>query len=55
MFTVKIVKSIMTTSTNMAMNLPATFKDAIPFGNQHWRYTIPGHGITRWVDVFDYA
>jgi sugar phosphate isomerase/epimerase len=31
--------------------LPATFKDAIPFGNQHWRYTIPGHGITRWVDV----
>ena len=36
----------------MATNLPATFKDAIPFGNQHWRYTIPGHGITRWVDVF---
>ncbi len=32
--------------------LPATFKDAIPFGNQHWRYTIPGHGLTRWVDVF---
>ncbi len=33
--------------------VPATFKDAIPFGNQHWRYTIPGHGISRWISIFE--
>ncbi len=30
-----------------------TFAEKIPFGSLHWRYTIPGHGIVRWVDVFN--
>ena len=24
----------------------------IGFGGSHWRYTIPGHGIMRWVEGF---
>jgi sugar phosphate isomerase/epimerase len=30
---------------------PATFAKSHGFGAWHWRYTIPGHGITRWTDV----
>lgn len=30
---------------------PATFEPAKEFGAWHWRYTIPGHGVTRWTDV----
>ncbi len=31
---------------------PATFAERIHFGGHHWRYTIPGHGLTRWTEVF---
>ncbi|MAE60985.1 MAG: hypothetical protein CMJ49_06460 [Planctomycetaceae bacterium] len=31
---------------------PATFAEGIAFGGGHWRYTIPGHGVTRWCEVF---
>jgi sugar phosphate isomerase/epimerase len=30
---------------------PATFAKAIRFGAFVWRYTIPGHGQVRWVEV----
>jgi sugar phosphate isomerase/epimerase len=30
---------------------PATFAKPIRFGAHAWRYTIPGHGIVRWVEV----
>lgn len=30
---------------------PATFATRISYGGFHWRYTIPGHGLTRWVEV----
>ena len=23
------------------------------FGRNHWRYTIPGHGQTPWIEVFE--
>lgn len=29
-----------------------TFGKPVAFGGMSWRYTIPGHGITRWVEVF---
>lgn len=32
---------------------PATFARAHGFGGFHWRYTIPGHGVTRWTRVFE--
>ena len=32
--------------------IPSIFASPIRFGNQAWRYTIPGHGCTRWVEVF---
>lgn len=32
---------------------PATFAKGHGFGAHHWRYTIPGHGETRWVKVFE--
>ncbi|MCX6047285.1 MAG: sugar phosphate isomerase/epimerase [Chloroflexi bacterium] len=32
---------------------PATFMKPISFGAHSWRYTIPGHGITRWVEVMN--
>lgn len=32
---------------------PATFEEAKGFGAWHWRYTIPGHGVTRWTRVFE--
>jgi sugar phosphate isomerase/epimerase len=31
---------------------PPTFAQTIPYGSLHWRYTIPGHGQTRWVELF---
>lgn len=31
---------------------PATFAKAKPFGAFAWRYTIPGHGLTPWCEVF---
>ncbi|MGL4608072.1 MAG: sugar phosphate isomerase/epimerase family protein [Trueperaceae bacterium] len=30
-----------------------TFAKPIEFGGMHWRYTIPGHGGTRWIKVFE--
>jgi len=32
---------------------PATFAKGHGFGAYHWRYTIPGHGQTRWVRAFE--
>ncbi len=32
---------------------PATFARGIAFGGTHWRYTLPGHGQTRWTKVFE--
>ena len=31
---------------------PPTFGKTFPFGSMSWRYTIPGHGLTSWVEVF---
>jgi sugar phosphate isomerase/epimerase len=31
---------------------PATFAKGRGFGTTVWRYTIPGHGITPWNEVF---
>jgi len=31
---------------------PATFAKPIPYGGHHWRYTIPGHGLARWTEIF---
>lgn len=30
---------------------PMTFGTPLPFGGSTWRYTIPGHGATRWGEV----
>jgi sugar phosphate isomerase/epimerase len=30
----------------------ATFGKAVGFGGMSWRYTIPGHGVMRWVEAF---
>lgn len=30
---------------------PPTFGEPIPWGNMHWRYTIPGHGLSRWPHI----
>lgn len=32
---------------------PATFAKGHGFGAYHWRYTIPGHGVTRWTRAFE--
>ncbi len=31
---------------------PPTFGKPFGFGAMAWRYTIPGHGVTSWVEVF---
>ncbi|MBZ0293405.1 MAG: sugar phosphate isomerase/epimerase [Anaerolineae bacterium] len=31
---------------------PPTFAKPYAFGSMAWRYTIPGHGVTSWVEVF---
>jgi len=33
--------------------LPPTFEPQPLFGRNHWRYTIPGHGRTPWIEVFE--
>ena len=30
---------------------PATFADSFAYGGMNWRYTIPGHGLTDWIEV----
>ena len=30
----------------------STFAKGHDFGNAVWRYTIPGHGVTPWTEVF---
>ena len=30
---------------------PPTFAKSIAFGSLHWRYTIPGHGCARWIEI----
>jgi sugar phosphate isomerase/epimerase len=30
---------------------PGTFVDRMPYGHFAWRYTIPSHGLTDWVEV----
>jgi len=32
---------------------PPVFAEGIGFGGGHWRYTLPGHGIMRWVAAFE--
>jgi sugar phosphate isomerase/epimerase len=31
---------------------PATFTPSTPYGAWAWRYTLPGHEITRWSETF---
>lgn len=31
---------------------PATFAKTLPYSGYTWRYTIPGHGVARWSDIF---
>ena len=31
---------------------PATLGKPHGFGAMHWRYTIPGHGVARWTEIF---
>ena len=31
---------------------PATFFKPAPFCSTYWRYTIPGHGVMRWIEAF---
>ena len=31
---------------------PATFGKAHSFGAMHWRYTLPGHGVAPWTEIF---
>jgi sugar phosphate isomerase/epimerase len=31
---------------------PPTLGKGHGFGNMSWRYTIPGHGVTSWTEVF---
>ena len=30
----------------------ATFGKPVAFAAMHWRYTIPGHGVMRWIEAF---
>ncbi len=32
---------------------PATFSERIAYGGHSWRYTIPGHGLTRWGKILN--
>ena len=32
---------------------PPTFGKPRPYSGMVWRYTIPGHGIARWIDIFN--
>jgi sugar phosphate isomerase/epimerase len=31
---------------------PSAFHPSHGFGDQAWRYTLPGHGIARWTEIF---
>lgn len=31
---------------------PPTFAKPQPYSGMTWRYTIPGHGVARWTDIF---
>jgi len=31
---------------------PPTFAKPEPYSGMTWRYTIPGHGVARWVEIF---
>lgn len=31
---------------------PPTFAKPQPFSGMTWRYTIPGHGMARWIEIF---
>lgn len=31
---------------------PPTFAESPAFGSKAWRYTLPGHGQARWVEIF---
>ena len=31
---------------------PPTFATPQPYSGMTWRYTIPGHGVARWTDIF---
>ena len=31
---------------------PAVFTQKIGWGGNHWRYTIPGHGVVNWCEIF---
>lgn len=31
---------------------PSTFAKRVMFGDTYWRYTIPGHGVMRWIEAF---
>ncbi|MBS3735468.1 MAG: sugar phosphate isomerase/epimerase [Phycisphaerae bacterium] len=32
---------------------PPTFADTLPYGGNHWRYCIPGHGCIRWTAALE--
>jgi sugar phosphate isomerase/epimerase len=32
---------------------PPTLGQPVAFGGMHWRYTIPGHGVSRWTAMFN--
>jgi sugar phosphate isomerase/epimerase len=32
---------------------PSAFKEGHGFGEQAWRYTLPGHGVARWTEIFN--
>lgn len=31
---------------------PPTFAKPLPFAGMAWRYTLPGYGVSRWIDIF---
>ncbi|MCC6895001.1 MAG: sugar phosphate isomerase/epimerase [Anaerolineae bacterium] len=37
---------------NYGHEQPPTFGQEMGFGSMAWRYTIPGHGVTSWTQVF---
>jgi sugar phosphate isomerase/epimerase len=36
----------------MGLYQPSAFAASHGFGEQIWRYTIPGHGVARWTEIF---
>lgn len=36
----------------MGLFQPSVFEKPFGYGAHTWRYTIPGHGVSRWVDIF---